>query len=79
MSTKRGKGSSKPQIDRVYAYIKRRPVSGATRKELSKRLRILHQSVGPRVVELLDSALVYETDAVRDGSRVLIAATGISL
>lgn len=61
------------QRDRIYSYIKRRPASGATRKEVESKLRMLHQSVGPRVRELIDSGLVRETKSRRDGSRVLLA------
>jgi len=60
------------QRDRIYAYIKRRPTTGATRKELSQRLRILHQSVGPRVVELIEAGLVKETTQYRKDSAVLV-------
>jgi hypothetical protein len=63
----------KSQRDRVWSYIARRPVSGATRKEIEYTLGMLHQSVGPRVRELLDADLVRETSDVRDGSRVLVA------
>jgi predicted transcriptional regulator len=61
----------KSQRDRIYSYIKRRPRSGATRRELSSRLQILHQSVGPRVVELLNAGMVEETGEQRDGCFVL--------
>lgn len=67
------KAARLPQRERIYAYIKRRPKSGATRKELCKRLKILHQSVGPRVVELLADGRITETTDVRDGSVVLRA------
>lgn len=64
--------ASRSQRDRIYAYIKRRPTSGVTRKELSSRLRILHQSVGPRVLELLAAGLVRETAEYRKDSVVLV-------
>lgn len=62
----------KTQRDRILSYIKRRPASGATRRELTRKLHILHQSVGPRVVELIDARLVKESKEYRDGCRVLI-------
>lgn len=65
--------NAKSQRDRIYSYIARRPVSGATRKEVERKLRMLHQSVGPRVRELLDSGLVREVRKWRDDSRVLLA------
>jgi predicted transcriptional regulator len=66
-------GKRKTQAERILAYVRRRPKSGATRKELCANLGILHQSVGPRVVELLEAGLVVETKQVRDDSLVLRA------
>jgi predicted transcriptional regulator len=64
------------QAERIVSYIRRRPRSGATRRELVQALSIMHQSVGPRVVELLNAGLVKETGAYRDGCRVLASTRG---
>jgi predicted transcriptional regulator len=61
------------QRDRIYSYIRRRPRSGATRKELSRNLEILHQSVGPRVVELVEAGAVAPTGEYREDCEVLVA------
>jgi hypothetical protein len=61
------------QRERIFQYIARRPRSGATRRELVQNLGILHQSVGPRVVELLDEARVAPTGVYRDNCEVLVA------
>jgi hypothetical protein len=61
------------QRERIYQYIARRPRSGATRRELVQNLGILHQSVGPRVVELVDSFRVAGTGVYRDDCEVLVA------
>jgi predicted transcriptional regulator len=61
------------QRDRIYSYIRRRPRSGATRKELCRNLEILHQSVGPRVVELLEAGKVAPTGEYREDCEVLVA------
>jgi predicted transcriptional regulator len=66
----------KSQRDQVYAFIARRPSNGATRKEIEQRLGMLHQSVGPRVAELIDARLVVETGERRDRSAVLLAKRG---
>lgn len=65
--------TTKSQRDRIYAYIKRRPTNGATRKEVESKLGMLHQSVGPRVRELIDARLIREVRQWRDDSRVLLA------
>lgn len=64
---------SKSQRDKIYAYIARRPANGATRKEVERKLRMLHQSVGPRVRELIQAGMVREAQSWRDDSRVLLA------
>lgn len=61
------------QRERIYQYLKRRGVKGATRRELAARLRILHQSVGPRVVELLATGRARETGEERKGCAVVVA------
>lgn len=63
----------KTQKERIFSYIQRRPRSGATRRELSYDLRILHQSVGPRVVELLEEGMIEPSGKFRDGCAVLVA------
>lgn len=59
------------QRDRIYGYIRRRPKNGATRRELEHRLGLLHQSVGPRVVELVAGGWVRHTGEFRDGCEIL--------
>lgn len=68
MSTRRRRS----QREMIYSFIKRRPASGATRKELTTRLGILHQSVGPRVLELISAGLVKQTRNLRNGCHVLV-------
>ena len=61
------------QKEQIYNFIRRRPKSGATRKEIESRLGLLHQTVGPRVRELVLEGAVVEAYQTRDNSRVLIA------
>lgn len=70
---KRNTLSSASQREQIFALIHRRPVNGATRKEIESTLGLLHQSVGPRVIELLEEGAVRETNARRDDSRVLVS------
>lgn len=62
----------KSQRERILAYIGRRPVNGATRRELVANLGILHQSVGPRVVELIEADEILPSGLYRDGCEVLV-------
>jgi len=62
----------KSQKERILAFIRRRPKSGATRRELVDHLDILHQSVGPRVKELVAAGYVAGAGQQRDGCEILL-------
>jgi predicted transcriptional regulator len=64
------------QRERILSYIQRRPTSGATRRELAQSLDILHQSVGPRVVDLVSLGKIRGTGKLRDGCEVLVPVRG---
>jgi len=65
------KKANKTHTQQILAYIKRYPSRGVTRRELTQKLGLLHQSVGPRVAELVNAGVVVDSGERRDGCRVL--------
>lgn len=55
----------------ILSLIRRRPVSGITRKQLKTKSGFLIQTVTPRVNELINEGLVVQSSERIKGSRVL--------
>lgn len=60
----------------ILSLIKRRPVSGITRKQIQARTGFLIQTVTPRVNELLNEGTVRQSTTRVNGSSVLYPVNG---